>query len=118
LPSPGFLDLGLLGIPLARRSDLPGTPGNEGFHPAGSFVEFKKEEVEQSIPSRFERRVSEGPDRIAVKSEKWRLSYAKLNSLATRIARAILDRRRAGDPHRGFNPAEKTIRTACKRSGG
>jgi amino acid adenylation domain-containing protein len=66
------------------------------FHPSGSFVEFKKEEVEQSIPSRFERRVSEGPDRIAVKSEKWRLSYAELNSLANRIARAILDRCREG----------------------
>ena len=25
------------------------------FHPSGTFVEFKKEEIEQSIPERFER---------------------------------------------------------------
>ena len=25
------------------------------FHPTGAFVEFKKEEVEQSIPERFEK---------------------------------------------------------------
>ena len=25
------------------------------FHPTGTFVEFKKEEIEQSIPERFEK---------------------------------------------------------------
>ena len=27
------------------------------FHPTGTFIEFKKEEIEQSIPDRFEEQV-------------------------------------------------------------
>jgi len=38
------------------------------FHPSGIFIEFKKEEVEQSIPERFERIVRKHPDRLAVKT--------------------------------------------------
>ena len=60
------------------------------FHPSGNFVEFKKEEVEQSIPSRFEQIVREYPDRIAVKTENHVLTYAELNATANRVARAIL----------------------------
>ena len=33
------------------------------FHPSGNFVEFPKEEVEQSIPERFEQQVAKYPDR-------------------------------------------------------
>ena len=39
------------------------------FHPTGTFVEFKKEEVEQSIPQRFERIVRQHPKWIAVKTK-------------------------------------------------
>jgi len=38
------------------------------FHPSGSFVEFRKEEVEQSVPSRFEQMVRKYPDRLAIKT--------------------------------------------------
>src|SRR3990172_6900259 len=62
------------------------------FHPSGSFVEFKKEEVEQSIPGRFEQIVRKYPDRIAVKTENHVLTYAELNATANRVARAILTR--------------------------
>ena len=37
------------------------------FHPTGTFVEFKKEEIEQSIPVRFEKIVAEYPHGLAVK---------------------------------------------------
>jgi len=60
------------------------------LHPSGSFVEFKKEEIEQSIPSRFEKIVRKYPDRIAVKSRNQMLTYDELNQTANRIARAIL----------------------------
>jgi hypothetical protein len=33
------------------------------FHPSGSFVEFAKEESEQSIPRRFEKVARMYPDR-------------------------------------------------------
>jgi amino acid adenylation domain-containing protein len=62
------------------------------FHPSGSFVEFKREEIEQSIPSRFERQVAKYPDRVAVKTRNHTLTYYELNEAANRVARAILAR--------------------------
>src|SRR3990172_3749749 len=51
------------------------------FHPSGSFVEFDKEEVEQSIPDRFEQMVRRYPERIAVKTKNYTLTYAELNNM-------------------------------------
>jgi amino acid adenylation domain-containing protein len=62
-------------------------------HPTGSFVEFSKEEVEQSIPDRFEKIVRQYPDRIAVKTRDEVVTYSELNAMANRLARAILGRR-------------------------
>ena len=60
------------------------------FHPSGAFVEFKRDEVEQSIPDRFEQQVVKYPDRIAVKTRNHTLTYDALNKMANRVARAIL----------------------------
>ena len=60
------------------------------FHPTGTFIEFKKEEIEQSIPKRFEQQVDKYPDRIAVKTKNHTLSYNELNKAANRVAHAIL----------------------------
>jgi amino acid adenylation domain-containing protein len=60
------------------------------FHPSGSFIEFKKEDVEQSIPDRFEQVVCRYPERIAVKMENHVLTYSELNAAANRVGRAIL----------------------------
>jgi amino acid adenylation domain-containing protein len=67
------------------------------FHPTGTFVEFKKEEIEQSIPDRFERMVQKYPDRLAVKTKHDELTYGMLNQAASRVARAILSRRGEGN---------------------
>jgi len=74
-------------------SDLP--PEQQAIrdkcvHPTGKFIEFKKEEIEQSIPERFEHQVAKYPDRIAVKSKNHTFTYSQLNQLANRIARGIL----------------------------
>jgi amino acid adenylation domain-containing protein len=66
------------------------------FHPTGTFVEFKREEVEQSIPQRFEKIVRMYPDRIAVKSKSLILTYDELNKAANRIARVIVEKRGEG----------------------
>jgi amino acid adenylation domain-containing protein len=66
------------------------------FHPTGTFVEFKKEEVEQSIPERFEKIVRKYPDRLAVKMGDRSLTYDAFNQAANRIARAILAKRGPG----------------------
>jgi non-ribosomal peptide synthetase component F len=62
------------------------------FHPSGTFVEFKKEEIEQSIPDRFEQMVRKYPGRLAVKTRKHELTYGDLNQTANRVARGILAR--------------------------
>jgi non-ribosomal peptide synthetase component F len=62
------------------------------FHPSGRFEEFTKEEVEQSIPERFEKIVKRYPDRIAIKEGAEAVTYTELNQRANRLAHAILDR--------------------------
>src|SRR5262245_32279706 len=61
------------------------------FHPSGMFVEFKKEEIEQSIPERFEKIVAKYRDRVAVKTANKTLTYEELNHAANRIAYLILE---------------------------
>jgi amino acid adenylation domain-containing protein len=66
------------------------------FHPSGTFVEFPIEEIEQSIPARFDQQVRKFPDRIAVKTRTGELTYEGLNRLASCVAQAILGRQGVG----------------------
>ena len=80
-----------INVPLEDFSNLP--PEQQAirakcFHPSGSFVEFKKEEIEQSIPDRLERIAAMHPDRIAVKEKGRTLNYGELNPNPTKIADA------------------------------
>ena len=63
------------------------------FHPRGTFIEFKVEEVEQSIPDRFEEQVRRYPNRLALKSQGQELTYEQLNRTANRLAQSILAER-------------------------
>jgi amino acid adenylation domain-containing protein len=62
------------------------------MHPTGTFSEFPPEAIEQSIPERFEQMVARHPGRQAVKTGNLALTYAGLNQMANRVARAILAR--------------------------
>ena len=66
------------------------------FHPSGTFVEFPIEDVETSIPARFQKMVEMYPDRLAVKMGERTVTYAELNQAANRIAWSIYDKRGAG----------------------
>jgi amino acid adenylation domain-containing protein len=66
------------------------------FHPAGTFVEFKPEEIEQSIPERFEQIVRLHPDRLAIKTAAQSVTYAELNIMSDRLAGAIREHRGNG----------------------
>jgi non-ribosomal peptide synthetase component F len=66
------------------------------FHPSGTFEEFPKDQIEQSIPERFEQQVRKYPDWIAVKTRTRELTYDALNRMANRVARTILDSRGVG----------------------
>jgi hypothetical protein len=77
----------LMSNPFKHTVNLP--PEQEAvrarcFHPTGTFVEFKPEEIEQSIPERFEQQVAKYPDLIAVKTKADALTYAELNQAVNR----------------------------------
>ncbi len=59
--------------------------------PVNDFPEFKKEDIFQSIISRFEKKVAEYPDRVAVKVDDKILTYNFLNRTANRVAHKILN---------------------------
>ena len=60
--------------------------------PLGVFRPFEDDEIEQSIPQRFEQQVRAGGDRLAVKWDCGSYDYAALNATANRLARSILSR--------------------------
>ena len=64
--------------------------------PTNAFVPFRQEEIEQSIPARFEQQVQRYPDRQALRSGHQTLTYEALNRTANRLAHAILAQRPGG----------------------
>jgi len=62
------------------------------FHPTGQWEEFKPEDLNQSIVSRFEQMVARYPDRLALKCGDEMLTYAELNRAANRLAQGIIER--------------------------
>ncbi|HWQ18485.1 MAG TPA: AMP-binding protein [Methanotrichaceae archaeon] len=77
---------------MQRRDHRPDNPAL----PANPFLMFRKDEVEQSIPDRFEQQVAKHPDKLAFKSRQHKLTYDELNQAANRVARAILAQCGAG----------------------
>jgi amino acid adenylation domain-containing protein len=57
--------------------------------PGNSFVRFTRNNIEQSIASRFEQIVDREPWRIAVKVDDQAVTYGALNKMANRIAHAL-----------------------------
>ncbi|HEY7322580.1 MAG TPA: alpha/beta fold hydrolase [Candidatus Binatia bacterium] len=64
--------------------------------PRNPFDECRKQEIEQSIPNRFEKIVRQNPKQLAVKTRRATLSYFLLNQIANRVARTILSFREEG----------------------
>lgn len=58
--------------------------------PKSTFLEFEKQEIEQSIPSRFGQQVAKYPHRLALKTKTHQLSYTELNELSNSVAGSIL----------------------------
>jgi amino acid adenylation domain-containing protein len=57
-----------------------------------SFVEFRKEEVQQSIPSRFAQQVRRFPHHIAVQTRTAQITYDELDRFSNRIAHVVLEK--------------------------
>ncbi len=58
--------------------------------PGKLFERFSRDEIEQSIATRFEKQVKRYPDFLAVKTADCTLTYGDLNRLANRIAHVLL----------------------------
>lgn len=59
------------------------------IRPINPYLEFTKEEIEQSIPQRFAAIVQHYPEKVAVRSGVQELTYLQLNQQANRLAFAI-----------------------------
>jgi len=57
--------------------------------PSNPFIRFSREDIEQSIGSRFQQIVDRDPERIAVKKDDQAVTYGSLNKMANRVAHAI-----------------------------
>lgn len=64
--------------------------------PTNPFIKFKRSEVEQALPYRFEQQVREHCDRLAIMTQSQQLTYEELNRWANRVARTILAQRGEG----------------------
>jgi amino acid adenylation domain-containing protein len=84
---------------LARQGQ---SDASRRVRPRNPFVEFRAEEVEQSIPARFEQQVAKYPNKLAIVSKRDRITYNELNQAANRVARAILAQRGEGNEPTAF----------------
>src|SRR5207247_10472454 len=66
------------------------TASRPSIERTNAFIPFAREEIEQSIPSRFEQQVRLYPDRLAVKTPQHSWTYDERNRLANRVAQTIL----------------------------
>lgn len=97
---------GIVADPEQRLSELPLLteaeqlnqilPGNL-IRLTNPFIEFKKAEIEQSLPDRFAAQVQKYSQRIAVKTKNYEWTYETLHQLASRIAPTILTRCGSGE---------------------
>src|SRR5262245_20936597 len=62
-------------------------------HSSGAFVEFPREDLETSVPERFEKIVRLLPERIAIEADGRLVTYSELNAMANRVAHSIVAER-------------------------
>jgi non-ribosomal peptide synthetase component F len=72
-------------------------PADQSRPPDPSLHPFPKEEIEQSIPARFEQQVRRYPKRLAVKTRSHALTYEALNRAANQVTDLIIARRALGE---------------------
>ena len=65
--------------------------------PRASFVRFERQEIEQSIPARFERQVDAHPEHVAMVWEEATWTYEALDRAANRIAHSLPNPSGPGD---------------------
>lgn len=83
-------DQKIAGYPLLRDTDRKQLRSRHNLiHPTNNFAVFQKDDIEQSIPSRFEEIVRKFPWKTAVKTRYNEWTYEDLNRRANSVANAI-----------------------------
>ena len=59
------------------------------MYPGSRYIEFAKEETDQSVGIRFEKQVMKNGSRLAVKTSSQQITYDQLNKTANQLARTI-----------------------------
>jgi amino acid adenylation domain-containing protein len=75
---------------ISRQNHYGGTLEFRPNDPANAFEKFHKEDIEESIPARFEKQACKHPARPAVRVKGQGLTYEELNIAANRVAHSIL----------------------------
>jgi hypothetical protein len=60
------------------------------LRPDNAFIEFRREEIEQSIADRFATQVEKYSNRVAIKSRNHEWTYKALDGAVNRVARSLL----------------------------
>lgn len=84
------------GVPGASQT-RSSEKANHVARPSNAFVWFAQEEIEQSIPARFEQQVRVWSSRTAIKTGNHQFTYSDLNQAANCVAQSILDRNGEGE---------------------
>jgi amino acid adenylation domain-containing protein len=83
-------------VRVEAETQLSARPANT-LHSGTPFVEFRREEIEQSIPARFQQQVERFPERIAVRTNAYEWSYQRLNQEANFVVQTVLSRCGVGE---------------------
>jgi amino acid adenylation domain-containing protein len=79
--------------PSTPRVSPPGLALRTLRHPAPPlYVPFSAEDVESSLPARFERQAELHSQRVAVQTQRQTLTYSALNQAANRVAHSVVKR--------------------------
>jgi amino acid adenylation domain-containing protein len=62
----------------------------KSIRPTNSFIEFRKQEIEQSITDRFASQVEKYAERVAIKTRNHEWTYEQLNTTVNRVAQQIV----------------------------
>ena len=69
----------------------------DSIRPTNAFIEFRRDEIEQSIADRFLAQAEKYPRRVAIKSKNHQWTYEELQAVVDRIAQSILNARGLGE---------------------
>ncbi len=92
-PEQGIADFSLRGEEKSEEQSLL----SERVRPVNPFIEFRREEIEQSITQRFAKQVEKYSDRLAVNSKNYKWTYKELAASVHSISQTVLKRRGSSD---------------------